>query len=179
MLIIIATFNVQNFSLVVLAYDTVQLTCFFAINSSADGCNVAYKSTLSQTVTVFIPKNEHDAKVTTNYTGIPEGLHTFSVYDVVDGVSNVLLAALNGLEYNIVYSRSSTVATGKISAITVMHYLMPIIIFNFIGTNVTSLHAPSDSIPLLVPSATVSLSSPSSAVACTDNSSSDGVHHHG
>ena len=175
-LIIIATFNVQNFSLVTLADDTVQLTCSFAINSSADGCNVAYKSTHSQTVTVFIPKNEHDAKATTNYTGIPEGLHTFSVYDVIDGVSNVSLAALNGLEYNIVYSRSSTVATGKISAITVMHYLMPIIIFNFIGTNVTSLHAPSDSIPLLVPSATASLSSPSS-VAYTDNSSSDGVYH--
>ena len=71
----------------VLSDATVQLTCFFALNSSADGCNVTFNSiNQSVLVCVFIPKDNTIA--VTNYTGIPEGDSVVNVYDVVEGVNS-------------------------------------------------------------------------------------------
>ena len=94
----IATFHVQHFTLDVLSDTTVQLTCFFALNSSADGCNVTFNS-INQ-VSVFIPKDNTIA--VTNYTGIPEGDSVVNVYDVVEGVISDY-PAISGVYYTIQY----------------------------------------------------------------------------
>ena len=117
----IATFNVQHFTLNVLSDTTVQLTCFFALNSSADGCIVTFNSiNQSVLVSVFIPKDNTIA--VTNYTGIPEGDSVVNVYDIVEGV-NMSLAALKNLVYGIVYpgSYETTVSEGII-AYTQMYF---------------------------------------------------------
>ncbi len=97
----IATFHVQHFTLDVLSDTTVQLTCFFALNSSADGCNVTFDSiNQSVLVSVFIPKDNTIA--VTTYTGIPEGDSVVNVYDVVEGVISDH-PAISGLHYTIQY----------------------------------------------------------------------------
>ena len=94
----IATFHVQHFTLDVLSDTTVQLTCFFALNSSADGCNVTFNFiNQSVLVSVFIPKDN-----TIAVTGIPEGDSVVNVYDVVEGVI-CDYPAINGLYYTIQY----------------------------------------------------------------------------
>ena len=106
----IATFHVQHFTLDLLSDTTVQLTCFFALNSSADGCNVTFNSiNQSVLVSVFIPKDNTIA--VTNYTGIPEGDSVVNVYDVVEGVISDH-PAISG-EYNIVYPVSSIGTTSS------------------------------------------------------------------
>ena len=100
-----ATFHVQHFTLDVLSDATVQLTCFFALFSSADGCNVTFNSiNQSVLVSVFIPKDN-----TIAVTGIPEGDSVVNVYDVVEGVISDH-PAISG-EYNIVYPVSSSETT--------------------------------------------------------------------
>ena len=113
----IATFHVQNVTLDVLSDTTVQLTCFFALNSSADGCNVTFNSiNQSVLVSVFILKNNTIA--VNNYTGIPEGDSVVNVYDVVEGViSNY--PAVKDKKYTVVYPKSyRSTSTGMYAHLT-------------------------------------------------------------
>ena len=123
-----ATFYVQHFTLDVLSDTTVQLTCFFAVNSSADGCNVTFNSiNQSVLVSVFIPKDNTIA--VTNNTGIPKGDSVVNVYDVVEGVISDH-PAISG-EYNIVYPVSSIGTTSSEGMIVnkIIFHLQQIIIF--------------------------------------------------
>ena len=123
----IATFHVQHFTLDVLSDTTVQLTCFFAVNSSADGCNVTFNSiNQSVLVSVFIPKDNTIA--VTNYTGIPEGDSVVNVYDVVEGVISDH-PAISGLHYTIQYPTEPigkfTISTGMFcNEVTLKMYLI-------------------------------------------------------
>ena len=124
-----ATLHVQHFTLDVLSDTTVQLTCFFALNSSADGCNVTFISiNQSVLVSVFIPKDNTIA--VTNYTCIPEGDSVVNVYDVVEGVISDH-PAIKDKEYNIVYPVSSIGITtsGGMTVNKVIFHLQQIIIF--------------------------------------------------
>ena len=124
-----ATFHVQNFTLDVLSDTTVQLKCFFAVNSSADGCNVTFNSiNQSVLVSVFIPKDNTIA--VTNYTGIPEGDSVVDVYDVVEGVSNMSLPAMESQLYNISYPEpSETTKNGGMITNKIIFHFKNILIF--------------------------------------------------
>ena len=99
-----ATFNVQNFTLDVLSDTTVQLTCFFALNSFADGCNVTFNSiNQSVLVSVFIPK-ENDDTIAITTCEIMNGFYEINVYDVC--LYNSSSAPAVSREYNLTHSVS-------------------------------------------------------------------------
>ena len=80
-----ATFNVQNFSITPLSDGTTDITCVFAIDSFADGCNVVFTSNTNTNYSIMITKSDKD-NATTN-THIINGHYDVDVYDVMNGVT--------------------------------------------------------------------------------------------
>ena len=89
-----ATFNVQDVSITPLSDGTTNITCHFAINSSADGCSVTYttdNTAADNEITIFIAKDDNEDTATSIIT-IINGIYSVNVYDVIDGVTNELAA---------------------------------------------------------------------------------------
>ena len=81
-----ATFNVQDVSITPLSDGTTNITCHFAINSSADGCSVTFNNTntaADNDTTIFIAKDDNEDTATSIIT-IIDGTYRVLVYDVVD-----------------------------------------------------------------------------------------------
>ena len=86
---IIATFNVQNFSINTSTdNEAVIVTCSFAINSYTDGCMIQFIQRNTDTVTseYSIHKQPHNTVASTSISNIPNGYYTILVYDVVNGI---------------------------------------------------------------------------------------------
>ena len=83
----IATYNVQSVSIESLLNGTTNITCYFAQNSSATGCNV--KFILLQSMN-GINEEEFDIyknpskNFATKYINIPVGEYEVSVHDIVN-----------------------------------------------------------------------------------------------
>ncbi len=82
-LIYSATYNVQNFSITPLSDGTTNITCVFAINSFADGCNVVFTSSTNNTTTIFVAKSSNKDTATSNVI-ITNGNYHVAVYDVIN-----------------------------------------------------------------------------------------------
>ncbi len=83
----LATFNVQDFTILLLQNGTTNIICYFAQNSSADGCQVKLKSIMINEAAFVITKNPL-ADSATQYTNILTGQYEVIVYDIVNGVIN-------------------------------------------------------------------------------------------
>ncbi len=86
-LYLIATFNVQSVNI---SIDPVtarmKVTCYFALNSFADGCHVVLHSEDDQSISfrfnITKPQYENIAVV---YVTAASGNYTISVHDIIDG----------------------------------------------------------------------------------------------
>ena len=81
-----ATFNVQDFSITPLSDGTTNITCVFAINSFADGCNVVFTSNNTK-YNITISKSDDSNTATSNDIIITNGNYLVAVYDVMNGVT--------------------------------------------------------------------------------------------
>ncbi len=85
----LATYNVQNFTLQLLQNGTTNITCYFAQNSSADGCQVKLISMEpSNEINFNITKTSLAQDVITEYMNIAPGEYGVSVHDIVNNVVN-------------------------------------------------------------------------------------------
>ncbi len=80
-----ATFNVQNFSITPLSDGTTNITCVFANNSFADGCNIVFTSNNITKYNITIPKSDKDNATTNSH--IINGHYDVDVYDGMNGVT--------------------------------------------------------------------------------------------
>ncbi len=80
-----ATFNVQDFSITPLSDGTTDITCVFAIDSFADGCNGVFTSNTNH-ITINIVKSD-DSNTATSNVIITNGIYFVAVYDGMNGVT--------------------------------------------------------------------------------------------
>ena len=85
----LATYNVQSFTIQLLQNGTTNTTCYFAQNSSADGCQVKLVSMESSNEINFnVTKTSLAQDVITEYMNIAPGEYDVSVHDIVNNVVN-------------------------------------------------------------------------------------------
>ena len=80
----IATYNVQSVSIESLQNGTTNITCYFAQNSSATGCNVKFILLQSNNEIFFNITKSPEKNFATKYMNIPVGENNISVHDIVN-----------------------------------------------------------------------------------------------
>ncbi len=84
-----ATYNVQDFALHLFQNDVVNATCYFARNSSADGCQIKLTSMESKETRSFnIIKISLTHDVATANVNIVPGEYDVSVHDIINNHAN-------------------------------------------------------------------------------------------
>ena len=80
----IATYNVQSVTIESLQNGTTNITCYFAQNSSATGCNVKFILLQSINEIFFNITKSALKNFATKYINIPVGEYEVSVHDIVN-----------------------------------------------------------------------------------------------